>query len=139
MKRLKDRRRVQELAEFVPVELLELLMVLAVLSILGKLGVEASSVMRQRAYDATALSDVLSAGKALEALNDTTTFSVTIEGPASTPGLPGPRVSKGTTLNVQRTRQESGFSTYVRGAHQNGSATYYFQNGSLSATEAKIR
>ncbi|HXQ22091.1 MAG TPA: hypothetical protein VN812_10500 [Candidatus Acidoferrales bacterium] len=138
MNAFRERRHAPEFGEFAPVELIELLLVLAVLAVLGELGVEASSVLRQRAYDAVALSDVLSAGKALEALDDDTTFSETIEGPASIPRLPGPRVSKGTTLNVQRTRQGSGFSTYVRGSHHDGSATYYLENGALLATDAKL-
>ena len=138
MNAFRERRHAPEFAEFAPIELIELLLVLAVLAVLGELGVAASNVLRQRAYDAVALSDVLNVGKALEALDDDTTFSETIEGPASIPWLPGPRVSKGTTLNVQRTRQGKGFNTYVRGSHHDGSAAYYLENGSLSATDAKL-
>ena len=88
------------------------------------------SKMRQRFFDATALSDVANAGKALAGMDGTAAFSLTVLGPGPVKSLPGPYVSKGTTLLVSRTVARNGTVTYLaRGSHAKGTgATYFFDN-----------
>ncbi|MBI4518991.1 MAG: type II secretion system protein [Deltaproteobacteria bacterium] len=118
--------------------LIELLVATAIVMILARLAVPVWTLIRQRGFDRAALSDVVNAGKALEAVDGTLTFSRTVVGPAAIPNLPGPRVSKGATLLVQRTKVGAKYNWYVRGKHGKGTITYYFQNGALTASKGKL-
>ncbi len=114
--------------------LIELMVVAGIILVLAALAVPAYHMFRQQSYDSTALSDVVNAGHALEGLDNSETFSVTVTGPGSIPGLPGPQVSSGTTLFLRRLQQQgTGYSSLVQGAHRSGTLTFYFQDGALSA------
>jgi Tfp pilus assembly protein PilE len=113
--------------------LIELLTVVGIVVILVGLAIPAYHMFRQQSYDSTALSDVVNAEHAIEGLDSNDTFSVTVTGPGTIPGLPGPRVSNGTTLFVKRLRQGGTYSSLVHGSHRNGSLTFFFQDGELSA------
>ena len=113
--------------------LIELMVVAAMVAVLVALAVPAYRTFRQQSYDSTALSDVINAGHALESLDGSSTFSVTVTGPGSIPGLPGPQVSSGTTLFVRRLQEAGGYSSLVEGSNRRGTLTFYFQDGALSA------
>lgn len=110
--------------------LVELMVTMSIIAILAALAVPSYSRMRQRFYDATALSDTVNAGKALAGMDGAATFSQTVLGPGAVPSLPGPRVSRGTTLFVSRTINKDGTVTYLaQGSHANGTgATFFFDN-----------
>lgn len=120
--------------------LVELMTAMAVLATLTALAIPAYSRVRQRFYDATALSDVLNAGKALAAMDGTTSLSLTVLGPGAIPNLPGPRVSKGTKLTLSRSVERGTPTFLAQGSNTNGTgATYFFdQNGKIYATGAKL-
>jgi prepilin-type N-terminal cleavage/methylation domain-containing protein len=121
--------------------LIELMVAMAVLAILSALAIPSYGRVRQRFYDATALADVLNAGKALAGMDGPTSFSQTVAGPGPIPSLPGPRVSKGTTLSVSRSVAANGTVTFLaQGSHKSGTgATYFFDNsGKMYATGANL-
>jgi type IV pilus assembly protein PilE len=113
--------------------LVELLTALAIVAILSAMAVPSYATLRKRFYDATAMSDVVNAGKAVEGLDSNAAFTVTVAGPGEIKGLPGPRVSKGTTLTVTRSVASNGTATYtVTGSHSQGTgASYTFSGGKL--------
>lgn len=121
--------------------LVELMVTVSIVAILAALAVPSYNRIKQRFYDTTALSDVVNAGKALAGTDSKTAFSQTVLGPGPIKSLPGPYVSKGTTLLVQRTISRDGAVTFLaRGSHQKGSgATYFIDNkGKVYATGAGI-
>lgn len=119
--------------------LVELLTALAVLSILAALAVPAYRNVRRRAFDSVALSDAVNVGKAIDGMDSTATFSRTVRGPGRVTNVPGAYVSRGTTLVIQRTRSRAGiYSTYVRGTHAKGIATFYYRDGRTTATNARL-
>ncbi|MBI1816407.1 MAG: prepilin-type N-terminal cleavage/methylation domain-containing protein [Deltaproteobacteria bacterium] len=118
--------------------LIELMVVVAIVGILAKMSVLSYSVMRQRAFDRAALSDVLNAGKALEGLDSKATFSTTVIGPANIPNLPGPRVSAGTTLTVTRQLTKNAYVVTAKGSNKRGTLTFTFQNNRLTASSGKL-
>jgi type II secretory pathway pseudopilin PulG len=112
----------------------------AIVGILASMAVPSYGVIRRRFYDSTALSDVLNVGKAVEGIDPRSarTFSEVVTGPGSIRNLPGPRVSRGTTLTITY-RITRGVPNYtVRGVHRSGQATFFFQNGRLFATGARL-
>ena len=111
--------------------LIELMVTMAIIAILSAMALPSYSKIRQRFYDATALADVVNAGRALAGMDGTATFSETVLGPGPIKPLPGPYVSKGTTLFVTRTIAANGTVTYLaQGSNAKGTgATYYFDNG----------
>lgn len=114
--------------------LIELLVAVSLIGILTAAAVPAYSRIRQRAFDATALTDVVNAGRAVAVLDDSRAFSVTVRGPAAIRPLPGPRVSPGTTLVITRRVARNGAITYqVRGSHRRGSSMFYFEDGRVYA------
>jgi prepilin-type N-terminal cleavage/methylation domain-containing protein len=115
--------------------LIELLVTLSLVGILAAAAVPAYSRIRQRAFDAAALSDVVNAGRVVAAMDDRRAFTVTVRGPAAIRGVPGPRVSRGTTLVLRRRVARDGRMTYqVRGSHRSGSGLmFYFENGRIYA------
>lgn len=119
--------------------LVELATTVAVLAILAALAIPAYRQVKRRAFDSAALSDTVNVGKAIDAMDSTTTFSRTVRGPGRVPNVPGAYVSRGTTLVVQRTRSRTGvYSTYVRGTHSKGVATFYYRDGRTTATGARL-
>ena len=119
--------------------LVELMTTVAVLAILAALAVPAYRQVKRRAFDSAALSDTVNVGKAIDSIDSTATFSRTVRGPGRVPNVPGAYVSRGTTLVVQRTRSRAGvYSTYVRGTHSKGVATFYYRNGRTTATGARL-
>jgi prepilin-type N-terminal cleavage/methylation domain-containing protein len=120
--------------------MVELLVSVALVGILAAMAVPAYSKTRQRFYDATALSDVTNAGKALEALDSRTGFNVSVTGPGLIRQLPGPRVSRNVTLTIRRTVARNGRATYqVTGSHRSGTgATFIFTGGKVYAKGAKL-
>jgi len=118
--------------------LVELLTAMAVLAILVALAIPAYRQVRRRAFDSAALSDTVNIGKAIDGMDSTATFSRTVRGPARVPNVPGAYVSRGTTLVIQRTRVRGIYSTYVRGTHQKGAATFYYRDGRTTATGARL-
>jgi prepilin-type N-terminal cleavage/methylation domain-containing protein len=114
--------------------LIELLVAISIVGVLAGIAVPTYQRLRQRFFDATALTDVMNAGKAVAAMDSAASFTVTVRGPARIRQIPGPLVSRGTTLTITR-RVRRGVVTYqVRGTHQSGTgATFYFDNGSVYA------
>lgn len=110
--------------------LIELMVVVSIIAILAALAVPSYSKMRQRFYDATALVDVANAGRALAGTDGPATFTQTVLGPGQFTTLPGPFVSKGTSVTVTRTVAANGTVTYLaQGTHTKGTgAIYYFDN-----------
>jgi len=104
------------------------ILVLAGLAFTFWMGAYGSKVL-----NTVAMTDVANAGKALEAVPDSTQYELTVTGPGAIPGIPGASVSKGTTLFLRRSLQGGDYDVYVRGTHVGGSTTYYFQNGTLYA------
>ena len=89
-------------------------------------------VSRQRSHNETALNDLLGVMTALRELDGGGVLDFTARGPGPVPGLPGSRISAGTTLFVRRWKDGE---TYLRGTHDGGTLTYYFHDGSLHASE----
>jgi prepilin-type N-terminal cleavage/methylation domain-containing protein len=134
---LKPCRRITDQRGF---SLIELLVTVGIIGILSAMAVPAYSKLRQRFFDATALSDVTNAGKAVVGMDSSTSFAVTMLGPGAIKQLPGPRVSKGVTLTVTRTVGRNGQATYqVTGTHSSGTgATYIFTGGKVYAKGARL-
>lgn len=121
--------------------LVELMVTVSIVAILAALAVPSYNRIKQRFYDATALSDVVNAGKALAGTDSKTSFSQTVRGPGAIKALPGPYVSRGTTLLVQRTVAKNGSVTFLaRASHQKGTGATYFvdDKGRVYATGAKL-
>jgi prepilin-type N-terminal cleavage/methylation domain-containing protein len=120
--------------------LVEILVTVTIVAILAALAVPAYAKLRERIYDATALSDVINAGKAIVADDHVDSFATMITGPRPVRELPGVVVSAGTQLLVFRIRTGPNSAYYmVGGSHRNGSgAWYYFTNGHLYALGAQI-
>jgi type IV pilus assembly protein PilE len=121
--------------------LVELMVTVSVVAVLAALAVPSYSRFRQRFYDATALSDVVHAGQALAGSDSRTSFSRTVRGPGAIPPLPGPYVSRGTTLFVRRTVAANGTVTFLaQGTHQRGTGAIYFvdQRGRVWARGATL-
>jgi type II secretory pathway pseudopilin PulG len=104
---------------------------MAAIAILSAMALPSYGKIRQRFYDAAALADVVNAGRALAGMEGAAMFSETVLGPGIVKPLPGPYVSKGTTLFVTRSIGKDGTVTYLaQGSNANGTgATYYFDNG----------
>lgn len=115
--------------------LVELLTAVMVIGIIASAAVPAYSRLRQRVYDATALSDVINAGRAVAAMDGTRAFTVVVRGPGQVRQAPGVRVSRDTTLVITRRRGRGGTFTYqVTGIHRLGTgSTFYFENGRVYA------
>lgn len=115
--------------------LIELLVTLSLIGILAGAAIPAYSRIRQRAFDAAALSDVVNAGRVVASMDDRRAFTVTVRGPAAIREVPGPRVSPGTTLVLTRRVARDGTMVYqVRGSHRRGSGLmFYFENGRVYA------
>jgi type IV pilus assembly protein PilE len=120
--------------------LIELMVTMAIIGILSAMAMPSYATLRKRFYDATALSDVENAGKAMEALDTKDVFTISVLGPAAIKQLPGPRVSKGTTLTLTRAADKNGNFTYqISGTSSGGTgATYIFSGGRIYATGANL-
>lgn len=113
------------------------LVTLAVLSIVGGMLVLASSILRHRLCDATALIDVLRVGKAIEKLHrETPAFTQAVCGPAAVPQLPGVSLARETTMFVQYRSADDRPHYLVRGSHPSGHSAFVYTDGHLYATEA---
>ena len=120
--------------------LVELVVSISILAVLSGMAIPAYQRVRQRIYDTRALTDVVNAGKAVAGMDSRTAFTVTVRGPGTIRQVPGPRVSRGTTLTITRRVARNGTITYqVRGSHGSGTgATYFFDNGGVYATRARL-
>ena len=75
--------------------LIELMAAMAVLAILSALALPASSKVRRRFSDATVLSDVLNAGKALAGTDGNASFARTVSCPSAASPSSAPGGSRG--------------------------------------------
>jgi Tfp pilus assembly protein PilE len=104
--------------------------IVAVIGVLIAIAIPCYVLARQRSCDATALSDVINAGKAMETLDPRTpAFAQTVLGPGELRSVPGASVSKGTTLFVRYGREDGQPSYIVRAVHRCGRATFFYANG----------
>lgn len=117
--------------------LVGLSVVVGVIGILTAVAVPSYLFVRQRSCDATALSDVLNVGKAIESLDPKTpAFTKTVLGPGHLSDVPGASVSAGTTLFVQYGRSAGQTSYFLRAVHTCGRATFFYVNGRPYVTRA---
>ena len=89
----------------------------------------AHRAQRQASGNMTAMEDVMATARTLQGMPDGTVVHLTVTGPGRLPGLGGTPVSAGTMLFARRWPDGR---VYVRGAHADGDAVYYFRDGELA-------